>query len=75
MRDYVKITGQDGYSVTLSLAEIDADMQPGKVVLADQAAGPPLDAREGPYRLVIGDDQKPWRAVRDVVRIEVKVAP
>ncbi|MBV9994081.1 MAG: molybdopterin-dependent oxidoreductase [Caulobacteraceae bacterium] len=75
MRAYVTVTGADGYAVVLSLAETDPEFRTGPVVLADKADGAPLDARQGPYRLVIGDDLKPWRAVRTVVRIEVREAP
>jgi hypothetical protein len=75
MRAYVTVVGSDDYKVTLSLAEIDPEFRTGPVVLADTKAGAPLDAREGPYRLGIGDDLKPWRAVHTVVRIEVRSAP
>jgi hypothetical protein len=75
MHAYVVVTGADGYKVTLSLAEVDPEFRKGPVVLADAKAGAPLDAQEGPYRLVIGDDLKPWRAVHTVVRIDVLSAP
>ena len=75
MKAYVVIRGKDGYAVTLSLAETDPEFRTGPIVLADKLAGVALDARQGPYRLVIGDDLKPWRAVRGVVTIEVRSAP
>jgi hypothetical protein len=75
MKAFVVVIGADGYKVVLSLAETDPEFRVGPVVLADRAAGAALDARQGPYRLVIGDDLKPWRAVRHVVRIEVRSAP
>ena len=75
MHAYVVVKGRDGYRVTLSLAETDPEFRTGPIVLADTLAGAPLDARQGPYRLVIGDDLKPWRAVRNVVAIEVRSAP
>jgi hypothetical protein len=75
MHAYVVVVGPDGYKVTLSLAEVDPEFRKGPVVLADTKAGAALDEKEGPYRLVIGDDLKPWRAVHGVVRIEVRSAP
>jgi len=75
MHAYVVVVGADGYRITLSLAEVDPEFRRGPVVLAEHKAGASLDAREGPYRLVVGDDLKPWRAVRSVVRIEVRSAP
>jgi len=71
---YILVRGADGYKVTLSLAEAEPEFRKGPIVLADHKAGAPLDAREGPYRLVVGDDLKPGRAVRNVVAIEVKSA-
>ena len=75
MHAYVLIKGADGYAALLSLAETDPEFRTGPIVLADHQAGAPLDARQGPWRLVIGDDLKPWRAVRGVARIEVRSAP
>ncbi|MFI4935806.1 MAG: molybdopterin-dependent oxidoreductase [Caulobacterales bacterium] len=75
MKDFVVVTSKDGYGATLSLAETDPEFRTGQVILADTMAGAPLDARQGPYRLIVGDDLKPWRAVRMVQRIEVKSAP
>ena len=74
MHAYVVVRGSDGYRITLSLAETDPEFRTGPIVLAEKKAGAPLDAREGPYRLVIGDDLKPWRAVKHVVAIDVKSA-
>jgi hypothetical protein len=75
MRDYVVVTGSDGFSAILSLAETDPGMHRGAVIIADGVGGAPLTAKEGPYRLVIEGDLKPARSVRNVVRIELKAAP
>ena len=74
MGEYVVVTGADGFAAILSLAETDPAMHPGAVILADQADGAPLDAKEGPYRLVVEGDLKPARSVRNVVRIALKSA-
>ncbi|HEY3799396.1 MAG TPA: molybdopterin-dependent oxidoreductase [Caulobacteraceae bacterium] len=76
MHAYVEVTGADGYRVVLSLAETDPEFRPNPIVLADSSNGASLDLKsEGPYRLVITDDLKPWRAVKHVVAIAVKTAP
>jgi hypothetical protein len=75
MKAFVEVIGADGYKIVLSLAETDPEFRTGAIVLADEVAKAPIDARQGPYRLVIGDDPKPWRAVRNVVKIEVLSAP
>lgn len=75
MHAYVVVIGVDGYRVTLSLAEVDPEFRKGPVIVADAQGGAPLDEKHGPFRLIIGDDLKPWRAVHTVVRIEVRSAP
>ncbi|NBU27993.1 MAG: molybdopterin-dependent oxidoreductase [Caulobacteraceae bacterium] len=72
---YVVVTGSDGYRAVLSLAEIDGSFRDGAVVLADRRTTGPLAENEGPYRLVVGPDRRPERAVRMVVKIEVVAAP
>jgi len=75
VKDYVVVTGADGFAAVLSLAETDAALHKGAVIIADSAAGAPLADHEGPYRLVIEGDLKSFRSVRHVVRIELKAAP
>jgi hypothetical protein len=72
---YVVVTGSDGYRAVLSLAEIDGSFRDGAVILADRRATGPLVESEEPYRLVVGPDKRPERAVRMVVKIEVVAAP
>lgn len=66
------VTASDGYRVTFALPEIDPSFTDRKVILADAKAGQPLDAREGPFRLVVEGDRRPARAARNVVGIEVR---
>jgi len=75
VKDYVVVTGADGFSAVLSLAETDAYLHKGAVILADTAAGAPLAAHEGPWRLIVDGDLKPSRSVRNVVKIELEAAP
>jgi hypothetical protein len=62
----------DGYSSILSIAETDPVYRANPVILADTVNGHPLDAREGPYRMVVDGDLRPSRSPRAVVSIEVK---
>lgn len=62
----------DGYASILSIAETDPVYRANPVILADTVGGKPLDAREGPYRLVVDGDLRPSRSPRAVVSIEVK---
>nr|WP_295108071.1 molybdopterin-dependent oxidoreductase [uncultured Caulobacter sp.] len=64
----------DGFFSLLSLAETDPAYRANPVVVADTVNGHKLDAREGPYRLVVDGDLRPSRAPRQVVSIEVRPA-
>jgi DMSO/TMAO reductase YedYZ molybdopterin-dependent catalytic subunit len=72
MKLYVLVTGQDGYQIVLSLAETDDHFSSQPVILADRKAGGPLEANEAPLRLVVDGELRPWRAVKQVAKIEVK---
>ena len=74
LSDYVVATGSDGYKAVLALAEIDPEFHPGEVLVADQMDGKPLDAKTGPFRLVVTEDKRPARSVHNLVSIEVKSA-
>ena len=68
----VIFTASDGYVVTLPLSQIDPDFAAGAVVVADGKAGQPLDAKEGPFRLIVEGDKRPGRAARNLVSIELR---
>jgi len=74
LSQYVVATGSDGYKAVLALAEVDPDFHPGEVLVADQLDGKPLDAKTGPFRLVVTEDKRPARSVHNLVSIEVKQA-
>lgn len=71
LASYVRVTATDGYQVVFSLGELDADMGAAKVVLVDRHEGKPLDAKDGPLRLVVPGDQRPARWIRNVTTIEL----
>jgi hypothetical protein len=73
MTDYIVATGADGYKSLVALAEIDPEFHPGMVLVADAMDGKPLGAT-GPFRLVVSEDKRPARSVRNLVSIEVKTA-
>lgn len=71
---YVVATGSDGFAAVLSLAEVDPKLHGGTVLIADSMDGKPLDAKAGPFRLVVSEDKMPVRSVRNLVSIEVRAA-
>jgi Oxidoreductase molybdopterin binding domain len=74
-RDYLVVTGGDGFRAVYSLAETDGSVQRHPVILADKMDGAPLIPHDAPYRLVVDGDQKPARSVYAVSKIEVRVLP
>ena len=74
-RDYLVVTGGDGFRAVYSLAETDGSVQRHPVILADKMDGAPLIPHDAPYRLVVDGDQKPARSVYAVAKIEVRVLP
>jgi hypothetical protein len=73
LANYVVATGSDGYKAVLALAEVDPSFHPGEVIVADLMDGKPLDAHSGPFKLVVTEDKRPARAVRNLVSIELKM--
>ena len=74
LAQYIVATGSDGYKAVIALGEADPDFHPGEVLVADQMDGKPLDAKTGPFRLVVTEDKRPARSVHNLVSIEVKSA-
>jgi hypothetical protein len=70
---YVVATGSDGYKSVVALGELDPEFHPGTVLIADTMDGKPLD-KAGPFRLVVTEDKRPARSVRNLVRVEVRTA-
>src|SRR6202167_2004631 len=68
MTSYVIATGSDGYSVVLSLAEVDPDFHQGQVLVADRRDGQPL-GKNGPFQLIVSNDKRPARWVHNLESI------
>jgi hypothetical protein len=62
--------GTDGYAVLLSLAEIDPAFHSGDVIVADTLDGKPIE-KNGPFQLVVSEDKRPARWVRNLVSISL----
>ena len=75
LNQVVVAKGADGFIASYSLGETDPIYRANPVIVADSKDGQPLDAKEGPYRLVVDGDLRPGRSVRQVVSVEVKPVP
>ena len=70
VREIVRITGADGYTAVLSLAEIAPEFANHPVLVADRLDGAAIPHEA--WRLVVPGEQRLGRSVRDVVRIDVE---
>ena len=73
MMNYIVATGSDGYSVVLSLAEVDPDFHQGQVLVADTRDDQPL-GKNGPFQLIVSDDKRPARWVHNLNSISLQKA-
>lgn len=68
---YLTVTATDGYKVVFGLAELDPTLGNTQVLLVNAQDGQPLDDSDGPWRLVVADDVRPARWVRQVASIRM----
>jgi hypothetical protein len=65
------VEAADGYRVVIALPELDDAFTDRQFVLAFLKDGKPLDDREGPYRIVIPDEKRMARWVRQVTSLKI----
>jgi hypothetical protein len=65
------VEAADGYRVVIALPELDPAFTDKQVVLAFLKDGKPLDDKEGPYRIVIPDEKRMARWVRQVTALKI----
>lgn len=65
------VEAADGYRVVIALPEIDPAFTEKQILLAFLKDGKPLDAKEGPYRLVLPDEKRMARWVRQVTTLKI----
>ena len=71
----VVASAADGYRVAFALAEFDATYAERGILLADRRDGKPLDAKEGPLRLIVPQEAKQGRWIRQLVKLTIADAP
>jgi hypothetical protein len=65
------VEAADGYRVAIALPELDPAFTDKQIVLAFLKDGKPLDDKEGPYRIVIPDEKRMARWVRQVTTLKI----
>ncbi|RST30391.1 hypothetical protein HMF7854_05805 [Sphingomonas ginkgonis] len=68
-------SARDGYRVSFSLGELDPELGKAGAVVADRCNGRPLDPSAGPLRLILPNDQRPARSVRQLERLSIVQLP
>ena len=75
LASYLLVEAADGYRVVIALPELDPAFTDKQVVLAFLKDGKPLNEKEGPYRIVIPDEKRMARWVRQVTTLKIEDAP
>jgi hypothetical protein len=65
------VEGADGYRVVIALPELDPGFTDKQTLLAFLRDGKPLREKEGPYRVVISDEKRMARWVRQVTTVKI----
>lgn len=71
----VVVTARDAYRVAFTLAELDPMLGARRVYVVDRCDGKPLDAEAGPLRLLVPEDQRGARSLRQLDAIRVEALP
>ncbi len=61
----------DNYKIAIALPEMDPAFTDKQIILAFSKDGKPLDAKEGPYRIVFPDEKRPARWIRQVTTLKI----
>lgn len=67
----ILVTASDNYKVVFAFAEIDPEFTSQSIIIATSVDGKPLSKEEGPFRIVVPNDKKHARWIRQVTSIKV----
>jgi DMSO/TMAO reductase YedYZ molybdopterin-dependent catalytic subunit len=71
---YLLVDASDGYQVTFALAELDKSYTDRMIILANQVDGKPLLPADGPFRIIVQDEKKPARCIKQVISFKIAFA-
>lgn len=71
---YLLVEAADGYKATFAIAEIAPEFTDKVVLLADTRDGKPLDTKDGAWQIIVPDEKKHGRWVRQVIALKIKKA-
>jgi len=65
------VEAADGYRAVIALPELDPAFTDKQTILALLRDGKPLDEKEGPYRIIMPDEKRMARWVRQVTTLKI----
>ena len=68
---YLVVEASDGYRAVFALPELDPATTDQIILLADRRDGQPLDAKEGPLRVIVPGEKRRVRWVKQVIALKV----
>jgi hypothetical protein len=71
---YLLVEAADGYRAVFALPELDAGFTDRKIYLVFKRNGAALSDKEGPFRIVVPDEKRAARWVRQVVALRIRQA-
>ncbi len=71
MTEVLLVEAADGYRAVFALAEVDQAFAVRDIILADKRDSKPLEAKEGPFRIVAPGDKRGARWVRQVTALRL----
>lgn len=74
LSEYLLVTARDGYAVVFALTELDPEFTDTPAVLCLALDGAPIPDESGPLRLVVPQEKRHARWVRQVVGLTLKKA-
>lgn len=74
LRKYALIEASDGYQVIFTLAELDKTFTDREIILADRMDEKPLPIADGPFRIIVQDEKRPARCIKQVTAITIAFA-
>jgi len=72
LANYLLVEAADGYRVVFALPDLDFAFSDRVFLLADRHDGKPMNEKEGRLRIVVPDEKRHARWVRQVVAISVR---
>ena len=71
---YLFVTASDNYQVDFALPELDKAYTDRMIILADKMDGKPLPTGDGPFRVIVQDEKRPARCIKQVTGLKVLFA-